>query len=60
MDVSLSRRIAKLMMTESMIEIGIRRRSDFIDAVSKYDKFEDLPFEYQILINSIEKSEKKK
>lgn len=57
MNITLSRRLAKVMSSESMLEITSKERYDFVNKVSKYDVFEDLPVEIKTLILAVEKTQ---
>jgi hypothetical protein len=54
-DIALSRRVAKVLITEEMLSMSARERYDFVRRVSKYKKFEELPEEFKKLILSAEK-----
>jgi hypothetical protein len=43
MDVKLSRRVAKVLNSEKMLRQSVKERYDFVEEVSKYDSYDDLP-----------------
>jgi hypothetical protein len=43
MDVQLSRRVALTLNSEEMLRQSVKERYDFIEEVSKYDSYDDLP-----------------
>jgi hypothetical protein len=45
MDVKLSRRVAKVLNSEKMLRQSVKERYDFVEEVSKYDSYDDLPWD---------------
>lgn len=56
MDITLSRRLAKVMTSYFMLQKSTKERADFVREVEKYDSFESLPADLKTKIKKAEVS----
>ncbi|WP_298833977.1 hypothetical protein [uncultured Planococcus sp.] len=56
MEISLSRRLAKVFATDAILELGVRKRLDISKRTENCKTFDDLPDDIQTLVITIEKA----
>lgn len=54
MDITFSRRVAKVLASEKMLRQSVLERHDFVKEVVKYRKFDDLPRSLKKIIQDAE------